>query len=148
MDALRRLSTTLEKVPALLIAIPEDHAAKKRAAGKWSKKQELGHLLDSACNNHQRVVRAQLENEPSLPGYDGDGWVLLHDYQEMDWKEIIACWRVMNEHFLRAASKVSPPTSKRKLTVEGKKMTVAFLIDDYLDHLLHHLRQLGINISW
>ena len=144
MDALTRLSTTLEKTPALLLAIPTDQVAKKPAPGKWSKKQELGHLVDSACNNHQRIVRAQLENEPSLPGYDGERWVLLHDYQEMEWKEIIGRWCVVNEHLIRAASKVSPRTAKRKLTVGGKAMTLAFLIEDYLDHLLHHLRHIGI----
>jgi len=144
MDALRRLSTTLEKTPALLMAIPSDHAAKKPAPGKWSKKQELGHLVDSASNNHQRIVRAQLENEPSLPDYDGNRWVSLHGYQTMEWKEIIGRWRVMNEHLLRAASKISPQIAKRKLTVGGKEMTLAFLIEDYLDHLLDHLRHIGI----
>lgn len=144
MDVLTRLSTTLENTPALLMAIPADHAARKPVPEKWSKKQELGHLVDSASNNHQRIVRAQLEDEPSLPGYDGDRWVSLHDYQDMEWKEIIGRWCEMNQHLLRAARKVSPQTAKRKLTVGGKEMTLAFLIEDYLDHLLGHLRHIGI----
>lgn len=53
-----------------LQSIPEDIAAQKPAPGKWSKKEILGHLIDSAANNHQRFVRLQLQPELTLPGYD------------------------------------------------------------------------------
>ena len=90
MEAIDKLKEIAAKAPALLTAISPDEAAKHPVPGKWSKKQELGHLVDSACNNHQRIVRAQLEKEPSLPGYDGDRWVTLHNYQAMEWNEIIS----------------------------------------------------------
>ena len=35
----------------------------------WSPRQELGHLIDSAANNHIRFVRAATEPEFSGPGY-------------------------------------------------------------------------------
>ena len=147
MEVIARFSDVLEKTPALLDAISPEEAAKQPAPGKWSKKQELGHLIDSACNNHQRIVRTQVEAEPSLPSYDGERWVALHNYQGMEWKEVVGRWRMMNEHLLRAASGVSPQAEKRKLTVGGKEMTLAFLIEDYVRHLLHHLGHIGVDLG-
>jgi DinB superfamily len=147
MEAVAKLSKVLTKAPALLAAISADEAAKQTNSGKWSKKQELGHLVDSACNNHQRIVRAQVETEPSLPGYDGDRWVALHDYQGTEWKDIIDRWRFLNEHLLRAATAISPQTTELKLEVGGKQMTLGFVVTDYVDHLLHHLRHIGVDID-
>jgi hypothetical protein len=145
MEAVAKLSGILAKAPALLSALSAESAAKQPARGKWSKKQELGHLVDSACNNHQRIVRAQLETKPSLPDYDGDGWVALHNYDAMDWDEIVGRWLVMNEHLLRAASAISPQAAERRLTVGGKEVTLGFVVTDYVDHLLHHLRRIGVD---
>ena len=97
MEAIDKLKEIAARAPALLTEISADEAAKHPVCRKWSKKQELGHLVDSACNNHQRIVRAQLENEPSLPGYDGDRLVTLHNYQAMEWNEIIECWRTVSQ---------------------------------------------------
>jgi hypothetical protein len=144
MEAVGKLKKIVAEAPSLLMAISADEASRLSAVGKWSKKQELGHLVDSACNNHQRIVRAQVEEQPSLGGYDGNQWVALHNYQAMGWSEIIECWRVLNQQLIRAASMISPRTSNRKLTVGGSSSTLGFLVDDYLDHLLHHLRHIGI----
>jgi hypothetical protein len=147
MEAISKLKEIVAQVPALLRAISSEDAAKHPTPGKWSKKQELGHLVDSACNNHQRIVRAQLETEPSLTDYDGDRWVALHNYLEMDWGEIIECWRMMNQQLIRAASAISPQAAERKLTVGGgRPITLDFLVRDYVDHLLHHLRHLGVEV--
>lgn len=147
MEAVGKLKQIVAGAPSLLMAISPDAASRPRAVGKWSRKQELGHLVDSACNNHQRIVRAQVEEQPSLGDYDGDPWVALHNYQAMDWSEIIECWRVMNQQLIRAASIISPRTSKRKLTVGGNPITLGFLLDSYVDHLLHHLRHIGIDFD-
>jgi hypothetical protein len=104
-------------------------------------------LVDSACNNHQRIVRAQVETEPSLPGYDGDRWVALHDYQGTEWEDIIDRWQVLNEHLLHAATAISPQATELKLEVGGKRMTLGFVVTDYVDHLLHHLRHIGVDID-
>jgi hypothetical protein len=147
MEAVGKLKKVVAGAPSLLMAISADEASRQSAVGKWSKKQELGHLVDSACNNHQRIVRAQVEQQPSLAGYDGDQWVALHNYQAMDWSEIIDCWRVMNQQLIRAASVISPQTSNRKLTLAGNPITLGVLVDDYVDHLQHHLRHIGIDFD-
>lgn len=148
MQALVRLQNIVVAAPALLRAIPPNEAAQQPAPDKWSRKQELGHLLDSACNNHQRIVRAQLEENPALPSYDGDRWVALHRYQDTEWGAIIDHWRFANEHLIRAASAISPQTAGRQLTIGGgEPITLEFLISDYVDHLMHHLQHIGIAIG-
>jgi DinB superfamily len=76
--------------------IDEATAARPRAPGKWSRKQILGHLVDSAANNHQPFVRLQLSPRIDLPGYDGDDWVRWQRYQDRPWREIIELWRAYN----------------------------------------------------
>src|SRR5712692_9726124 len=70
------------------------------APGKWSAKQVIGHLVDSAANNHQRFVRLQLENNLSLPGYEQNGWVGCQDYQHERWPDLVQLWRSYNLHLL------------------------------------------------
>jgi len=147
VEAVGKLKQIVAQAPSLLMAISPEEASTTPAPGKWSKKQELGHLLDSASNNHQRVVRAQVEEHPSLADYDGDRWVALHKYQATDWREIIEGWRVMNQQLIRAASSIAPRAPERKLTVGGNPMTLGLLLNDYVDHLLHHLRHIGIDFA-
>lgn len=147
MEAIQKLEAIVVKAFAALSAISDYEAASERAVGKWSKKKELGHLVDSACNNHQRIVRAQVEDQPSLSGYEGDRWVALHDYQNLPWSEILECWRVMNQHLIRSASHLSPEVTARKLTVGGNPVTLEFIVDDYVRHLLHHLHHIGVEVE-
>ena len=76
--------------------IDESTASKRPAPGKWSKKEILGHLIDSAANNHQRFVRLQLGPRIDLPEYDGDEWVRVQNYQERSWLQIIDLWQTYN----------------------------------------------------
>lgn len=82
MQALTSLRTLLNDVPERLKRLPESKVAVKPDPTAWSGKEELGHLLDSAANNHQRIVRTQLEEHPAMPSYDGERWVVLHHYRQ------------------------------------------------------------------
>src|SRR5690348_3863538 len=90
------LQQTVEREYTLLKSVAERDAGVKPAPGKWSQKEELGHLVDSAANNHQRFVRASLDGGFRGPGYQQDAWVSLHGYQEMAWADLLEFWRSYN----------------------------------------------------
>src|SRR6185295_8436340 len=129
-------------------AIARERAATRPAPGAWSANEELGHLIDSAANNHQRIVRAQLENNLALPGYDGDRWVALHAYQLREWTDLIALWRTANAHLLAAAEAAPVSAWAHTLSVDGSEpITLGFLVNDYVAHMVNHLRHIGIEVD-
>ena len=120
-------------------------AAKRPAPGKWSKKEILGHLIDSAANNHQRFVRLQLSGRIDLPGYDGDEWVRVQRYQDRPWREIVDLWQIYNTQ-LASLIRNADVTSLRHTwrTPDGKDLDLEFIMRDYVVHLRHHLDQIGV----
>lgn len=118
-------------------------AAHKTAAGVWSKKELLGHLIDSASNNHQRFVRLQLADDLRLPKYEQEGWVRVQGYQTADWISLIALWRAYNLHLARLIRDAAPDALQHTCRVgDGEPVTLQFLMEDYVAHLEHHLLQL------
>ncbi|HLF85198.1 MAG TPA: nitroreductase family protein [Blastocatellia bacterium] len=147
-DGLAQLRYALIAVPGRLAAISRERAAAKLTPESWSAKEELGHLIDSAANNHQRIVRAQLEDNLALPGYDGDQWVELHGYQNRDWTDLITLWRAGNSQLLAAAEAAPDVAWSHTLSVGGSEpMTLGFVLDDYVDHMASHLRHIGVEVD-
>ncbi len=145
MQPLDMLRNILNNVPKQLLGMDPQAVAKSPQPGKWSAKQELGHLIDSAANNHQRIVRAQVENQPALAGYEGDRWVELHNYQDRDWTELVGLWAVLNQQFLVAAQRAMATGPERTCTIGGSgPLTVSFIIQDYVEHMRHHLEHIGV----
>lgn len=123
--------------------IAPDAAMERPAPGKWSPKEIVGHLVDSASNNHQRFVRAQEGVEMRGPGYAQDHWVAAQGYQSRDWQEVIALWEAYNlhlAHVIRAipAARLATPC----IIADREPVTLLYLVQDYLAHLKHHLRQI------
>ncbi len=145
MQGLVKLRALLNEVPPRLSKLPLSQVELKPSPVKWSPKEELGHLLDSAANNHQRIVRTQLEDEPKMPGYDGNAWVKLHKYQHRDWPEMIELWHALNQQLLAAAEAVPDPAWPRTCTIaDSLPLTLKFVFEDYVDHMVHHLKHIGI----
>jgi hypothetical protein len=131
------------KVADRLRQIDETRAAVKPAPDKWSKKETLGHLIDSAANNHQRFVRLQLMPRLELPGYEQDDWIRVQHYQERPWKEIIDLWQLYNTHLAGVIRHVDPKALRNQWrTPEGKDVDLEFIIRDYVVHMRHHLDQI------
>src|SRR5262245_51341141 len=133
MQPISSLRSLLQVVPGRLAAFPKEKAEHKSDPSRWSPKEELGHLLDSAVNNHQRIVRAQMEDNLALPGYAQNHWVAVHGYQERDWQELISLWHAINRQLLRAAESVPDSAWSHTLRVgNSEPMTLEFVFDDYV----------------
>ena len=138
------LASVVERAIPHLSAISEEAASIKPSPGKWSKKEILGHLIDSAANNHQRFMRLQLQPEISLPGYDQDNWVRLNRYQQEPWAEIVALWSAYNRHLVSVIESLDDSALGHVWHASDGDVTLEFIATDYVRHLKHHLAQIGI----
>lgn len=139
---IERFTYVLDTLPTILRAIPDEEFAQRPAPGKWSKKEELGHLIDSAANNHQRFVRIPHEDMP-LPGYEQDEWVKHNYYQNAQTGNLVQLWEAYNRHLLFIISHIPEGELSRTATVKGNRVTLGFLIEDYLAHMEHHLHRIA-----
>jgi len=140
-QSLARLQHLCETIPPLLYAIEDAAFSEKSAPDKWSKKQIIGHLIDSATNNHQRFVRAQFEELPHIT-YDQNNWNTFGYYQQMGGSQVISFWTAYNKHLLDLIRLIPLENLKRECSAGGTQHhSLAFLIDDYVAHLEHHLKQ-------
>jgi hypothetical protein len=141
-DISAALVEAVEAALPQLRALGEARAGQPRSAGKWSPKQVMGHLIDSAANNHQRFVRAQEGVAYSGPGYTQDHWVAVQGYQESAWDDLIALWRAYNRHLARVIERIPDSSRGTMMTIGGDApKTLGFVASDYVHHLRHHLAQ-------
>jgi len=151
---LDEFSDTLADATPRLLAISEPQSEIPRSVEKWSAKQIIGHLIDSATNNHQRFVRAQFTDELIFPGYEQNEWVRVEHFQEKPWRELVQFWQLYNQHILHIMKYAAE--DKRTLLrqrhnlhqlaseqiKEDEPVTLEFFMRDYVDHLKNHLRQI------
>jgi hypothetical protein len=116
--------------------------------GHWSKRQILGHLIDSAANNHQRFVRGQLDPELISPSYAQEQWVLTERFQEREWSDLVDFWLAYNRHLLHLMLDVAIDRLATPVRVgSDDPVTLEYVMIDYVRHLKHHLEQIGIAIE-
>ena len=136
-----RLLHTVETEEQALRAITEPEAsAAGRTTDAWSRKQELGHLIDSATNNRVRFVVSALEGAYSGATYDGRGWVELGGYAAARWTELTELWALLNRALARVVEHIPDSRLKAECKVgTGDPVSLEFLINDYILHMQHHL---------
>lgn len=139
--SINRLSNIIQFAPPRLSKISEEIMSEKPSPGKWSKKEILGHLIDSATNNHQRFVRAQFELCPEI-SYNPDLWVLFSYYQQMESQQLISFWTIYNRQLLELIKSIPAENMARHVKAGDSVQSLAFLITDYVQHLEHHLKQI------
>lgn len=153
MEYVNELRAAVERAAPRLLALG-DASAQRPARDSWSPREIIGHLVDSASNNHQRFVRAQLQNTLIFPGYAQDDWVRIGGYQDADWPELVALWRAFNLQIARVMEGTPEEIRLRpnlqhnfdeigfETIPQGQPATLDHLMRDYVRHLEHHLRQI------
>jgi hypothetical protein len=142
-DLADTLTTAVDNVQSRFQGLSEQEAGAPLRNGGWSRKQVIGHLIDSASNNHQRFVRLFLEPEVSLPGYEQAGWVTSQQYQDHSWSELLEFWAAYNRHLASLISNVPDAVLSHTCRVgDAESVTLEFLMRDYVCHLQHHLASL------
>jgi len=139
-----RLAAVLRSAMPWLVTISEAEASVPEREGKWSAKQVMGHLIDSAVNNLGRIVRLQIEPGLSLPGYEQMAWVNLQHYAEREWAQVLALWFALNEQVAWTIAHVERARLANRGVVAGEPLTLGFLIEDYVAHMEHHLRAMRL----
>lgn len=142
----------VERCDPLLRAISEEQAGTAVNPGKWSPKEIVGHLIDSASNNHQRFVRAQLGRTQPFDGYAQDDWVAVQQYSTAPWPALVDLWASFNLHLAHVMDRTSltelerlrPDLQLNALAFRAAPgpVTLSWFMQDYLEHLKHHLRQI------
>src|SRR5580700_8958249 len=149
MDALQ--SAIAEFSSLLAIAahqLPRLTDTETRHEGHWSRKEILGHLIDSAANNHQRFVRGQLERELITPSYAQKEWVETERFQDREWSDLIQFWLAYNRHLLHIMSHAAPDRLDSIIRIgENDAVSLEFVMIDYVSHMRHHLEQLGVRAA-
>jgi len=137
------LRDEVDAVLPRLRRMAEADVSRDRGPGKWMKKEILGHLIDSAANNHQRFVRAPAADPFVGPGYDQNAWVAANRYRERPWSELVDLWAGLNRHLAHVIAGV--PAEKlqtRCLIGDSQPAPLEWWIRDYVHHLKHHLAQI------
>jgi hypothetical protein len=134
----------VEDAAGSLRSISESEAGMKPEPNRWTKKEVMGHLIDSAANNHQRFVRGQQVVELVLPAYEQEKWVSIQDYNNSPWLELIELWRFYNLHLAHVIRRM--PAEKLAVVCKigsNQPVPLGHIVDDYLRHLKHHLGKIG-----
>ena len=137
-----------------LRAIPPEQTARKSSPDQWSIKEVLGHLIDSAANNHQRFVRAQFTEDLVFPGYEQEKWVNAQLYNDEAWSDMVQLWNAYNLHLLHVIAAIPEATLMRARirhnldqialhpVDKNDPTTLDYFVRDYLVHMKHHLDQI------
>ena len=137
------LRETIETALPLLEGITDADASVPRAPGKWSRTEVLGHLLDSACNNQQKFVRTMAGAHLDFVGYQQNWWVDSQRYNAADWTSLIAFWRAYNLHLAHVIEHTDSKLLGNTITIDDHgTFTLEFIIEDYVEHMKHHLLQI------
>lgn len=142
-DVARELERVLDASEADLTSIGEAQAGTPRAAGKWSPKEIVGHLIDSASNNHQRFVRGAQQRGLHLSGYDQEWCVTVQRPNEISWTLLVSLWTSYNRYLAHVIASMPADAASHPIRIgDGPRVDLLWVATDYVEHLKHHVNQL------
>lgn len=133
------LEKLLDEYLPRLNSLTEDELLYKASPAKWSKKELIGHLIDSVQNNIRRFIVAQYEENPQI-SYNQDKWVAINNYQQWDAKELIMLWYDLNRQMALILKNI-PAEMSQRICLTDTSHTIEWLAADYIKHLKHHMHQ-------
>lgn len=137
----QHLLDTIQKALPSLQQISDADASVKPAPHKWSYKEIIGHLVDSASNNQQKFVRCIQQSGVNMPPYEQDTWVAIQHYNNADWKNVLLVWYEMNKHIAHIMQHIPSSALQNEIYIGNKgPYTLEFIVRDYPEHLKHHLK--------
>ncbi len=154
IDFLSDFKTTLDSAEKALLIYSDEESLDAYAPGKWNKREVIGHLIDSACNNHFRFVTAQFKDDLVFQTYDQEKWSSVQSAETQSWKFLVSLWKKYNLHILHIVSQIPDEILDREINEHNfnlicwkpipqeEAVTLKYLIKDYYGHLKHHLSQI------
>lgn len=143
-ESAARLRRAVDGILPVLRGAADAHTGVRPAPGKWCAREVIGHLIDSACNNHRRFVLGLARQTAKWDGYEQDHWVGSQQYVTATWPDLVALWVAYNRH-LEHVMRVTPPEAAAFAaeSPDGTaQLSVGYLMSDYVRHLEHHLGQI------
>jgi len=140
------IETIIDEWEPKLSALHENVITERTNHQNRTTKQLLGHLIDSASNNHQRMVRLQYNDTLTFPDYtqDNDRWIAIQDYQHSDWKNLVLLWKSFNLHIIHLIKSIDTSNLNYYWTdYEGTKVTLEDMIKGYPWHLNLHINDIN-----
>ncbi len=127
------------------LAVMDDSVVRiKPTEERWAIIEVLGHLVDSAANNHQRFVRALQTDSMVFPNYDQNFWVKSQQYRECSWDNLIDFWKLYNFQLAQIIRRIPDEKMRVKCTITpNEPVSLSFLVEDYLAHMKHHLNKIS-----
>jgi hypothetical protein len=142
-DIANEIRSIVDQNSGRLANMKPDEVCSKKTADSWSKKEILGHLIDSAANNHQRFVRACHHVAANFPTYSQNDWVRIQKYNESDWGVLVELWSAYNRHLSHVIERIPQDELSSCCNIgQDKPVTLEFVVKDYLRHLRHHLNDI------
>ena len=148
---LKRLAAELKRLVSSaagpLEMLDDAEAAVRPSPGEWSKKEVIGHLIDSAANNHQRFVRALHADRLVFPAYEQEQWVACQHHNRIAWEQLLAFWRAYNLHLVHLVLHIPEEKIEVPCTIgSDAPVSLGFLVEDYMAHMKLHFEQLQLSL--
>lgn len=121
-----------------IASVSEKFATLRKQPDQWTLKEMLGHLIDSASNNHQRFIRLQLEKTLTFPKYEAEAWVKIETVNNIPWNELVELWKLYNEFLLHLVNNVNQDCLQNNWSIDGQEKSLEFIITDYYRHIDWH----------